>query len=1072
MCALLVLSIPATAQFVNITYGKNRVQYKSFNWQFLASQNFEVFYYEGGEALARLTATLAEQDFSNITDMVGFAPYSKIKIFVYQSNAELHQSNMGVDRQNFTVAGQTNFSKSEIEIGFTGSRDSYKKELSLNIAENLIFEMMYGGNLKDMLQSTYLLNLPDWFMAGAARYISEGWSTEMDDYMRDVLQNKRVRKIANLEGPEAYLIGQSIWNFVVEKYGRANVANILNLTRIVRNEESSIQNTLGISFPRFINNWRNFYLEQAKSIEAAHKLPDLANRARANEQGQLFTLLKISPKGDRLAYAENSKGSYRIWLRDLNTGREKTVFKGGYRIINQKINYDLPQFAWRDNGHLVVIATSEGSMSITGIDVQTGKKTKKAFDQLSQVLSIDIAEDGEQAVLSGGAGDRSDIYLYGLGTGQLDRLTNDTYDDLTPVFLKGARKRAIVFSSNRENDTLGVKPKNANPYGDRFNLFIYDAANSKKVLKRITNTLSYDISPVAVSAGSIVYDSDQRGIRHLYRFDLKDEISSQVTNFLYSLKKYSLVGDRLAFVMNFAGKSEIFVYGGIDPKTSIFTSKTNRQQILDLRRLAAQRARNERENQTVFDPKTKRDVPKTSNDTTKVNPPEPKANQDTTKKKDANEADPENYQFDIFSKSKEPKKQLIKNYRPSFAGTDADGQPTRLTGPFDYDSKFSADNLVTSIVIDPLRGWGILLEASLSDALENHKFSGGLFGLTSLRSGMYYAEYKYLKGRLDYKARFDRQNLTLDPGDFVQRYSMNRLTASVSYPFNITSRLTFSPFWANTSFDVTSNRSSVVQTLPGSNFGYAGASLEFVYDNSIVTGPNLLEGSRLLVRYEQWLGTNAANKNFGNLTVDARTYKKLGRLFLFAGRAAYGQFLGPADKTYRLGGVNNWIFNTTDPLPNRDPLALNNNTPGQDLSDLLFVQYVGNMRGFNWNKLRGNTYILFNAEVRMPLLKYFYKSAITSNFFRNLQLVVFTDVGASWTGISPFNRQNALNTVEDERVPFSWRVSNFRNPFLVGAGTGLRTSLLGYYTKFDMAWGLESGKIQAPIFYASLGYDF
>jgi Tol biopolymer transport system component len=1075
-CTLLLAISPASAQFTSITYGKNRVQYKQFTWQYVASQNFEVFYYGSGEELARMTANLAEQDFSNITDMVGFAPYSKIKVFVYQSMAELHQSNMGVDRQNFTVAGQTNFTKAEIEIAFTGARDTYKKELSLSIAENLIFEMMYGGNLKDMLQSTYLLNLPDWFMAGAARYIAEGWSTQMDDYMRDVLKNKRVRKVSNLEGQEAYFIGQSIWNFIVEKYGRANVANILNLTRIVRNEESSIQNTLGISFPRFLNNWRAYYLDQAKAIEGAHLVPDLANRTHANEKENVFSALKLSPKGDQLAYVENSKGRYRLRVRDLASGREKTVLTGGYQVINQKIDYELPKFAWRDNGNLVAIGTAEGKLWRWDLAVAKGRKAKKPLGELGQVLAIDIAADGELAVLSAAAGDRSDLYLYDLASGSLTRLTNDNFDDLTPAFVKGSKSNAIVFSSNRESDTLGTKTKNTNTLDDRFSLFLYDPAKSKTVLKRLTNTLSHDIAPVSLPGGSIFYDSDQRGIHHLYRYDAKDEVNTQVTNFLYSVTSYSIVGDRLAFVMNFAGRPQIFVYSGFDAKASIFTNKTNRQQLVDLRRLAAIRAKNERDNQVTFGSKDRKDtVPKPKEEEPEKKDeqkPAPKAAVDTTKK-NPNEADTENYQFDIFSKpkEKEPKTKLLKNYRPTIANT-GEGQTAQLTGPFAYDSKFSADNLVTSIVIDPLRGWGVLLETSLSDALENHKFNAGLFGLTSLRSGMYYAEYKYLKGRLDYKMRYDRQNLALEPGEFVHRYAMNRLTASVSYPFNITSRLTFSPFWAATQFDVTSDRSAAIQALPGSNFQYAGASLEFVYDNSIVTGPNLLEGNRLLVRYEQWLGTNSGDKSFGNLTADARTYKKLGRFFVFAGRAAYGQFFGQAGKTYRLGGVNNWIFNQTDPMPVRDPLALNPNVPGQDLSDLLFVQYVGNMRGFNWNKLRGNTYILFNAEIRMPLLKYFYKSAITSNFFRNLQLVAFTDVGASWTGISPFNRQNALNTIEDERVPFAWRASNFRNPFLVGAGTGLRTSLLGYYTKFDIAWGLESGRIQEPIFYVSLGYDF
>jgi outer membrane protein assembly factor BamA len=148
------------------------------------------------------------------------------------------------------------------------------------------------------------------------------------------------------------------------------------------------------------------------------------------------------------------------------------------------------------------------------------------------------------------------------------------------------------------------------------------------------------------------------------------------------------------------------------------------------------------------------------------------------------------------------------------------------------------------------------------------------------------------------------------------------------------------------------------------------------------------------------------------------------------------------------------------------------NDPRRNLTDLLFTQYIGSMRGFNWNKLSGNNFVLFNAELRMPLLKYFYKSSITSNFFRNLQFVLFTDVGAAWTGVSPFNRENALNTVEISKTPFVAKVSNFKNPFLIGYGAGIRTLLLGYYAKLDVGWGLEDKEMLPATVYFTLGYDF
>ena len=88
-----------------------------------------------------------------------------------------------------------------------------------------------------MFQNAVLLNLPAWFIDGISLYAAKGWNAEMDDYSRQLVKSKRVKKALKFSGPEAALVGQSIWNYIVEKYGKASVGNILNYTRVIRNEQ-------------------------------------------------------------------------------------------------------------------------------------------------------------------------------------------------------------------------------------------------------------------------------------------------------------------------------------------------------------------------------------------------------------------------------------------------------------------------------------------------------------------------------------------------------------------------------------------------------------------------------------------------------------------------------------------------------------------------------------------------------------------------------------------------------------------------------------------------------------------
>jgi outer membrane protein assembly factor BamA len=131
------------------------------------------------------------------------------------------------------------------------------------------------------------------------------------------------------------------------------------------------------------------------------------------------------------------------------------------------------------------------------------------------------------------------------------------------------------------------------------------------------------------------------------------------------------------------------------------------------------------------------------------------------------------------------------------------------------------------------------------------------------------------------------------------------------------------------------------------------------------------------------------------------------------------------------------------------------------------------MRGFRTNIRNGQSYLLANTELRIPILRYF-KEDWRSNIWKNMQLVGFFDVGTAWHGLNPFGKDNPLNTVSiiNPDSPISIKVNYFRDPIIAGYGAGIHTTILGYFVKIDKAWGIETQTAQAPIWHFSLGTDF
>ncbi len=1054
-CLLLLASFTAQAQFQNNDrFGKNRVQHKRFDWRFVSTANFDFYYYDDGYEIAKVAAQFAEDDFSRITDIVSFSPYNKIKVFIYNSVNDLLQSNIGVKHQGYEVGGQTNFVRSEVEVAFQGNQFAFRQELSRSLADMLIFEMMYGGNLKEILQSNYLLNLPDWFMAGAADYIAYGWDTSMDDYMRSMVGSKKLRKPENLTDEEARWVGQSIWNYIAERYGKVNIGHILNYTRIVRNEQTSIQNTLGIAYDQFLREWENYYQKQANLVKQAYEPLPEKSLVYENKKENVLSAISVSPGERYLAFTENQRGRFHVVVRSLKDDeKDQVVLKGGYRVISQEVNYDIPLIDWISPKKLGIIAPKQGVLTFWEIDVETGKKTRKPFENFTHITHFDISDDGNQMVLSGSRRGQNDIFLYNFSTNRLTQLTDDTYDDIHPHFMPSGNR--IVFSSNRA-DTLATALNNQTLALQSFNLFMMPSDNPSLLIP-LSKTLNTDLRPFPITEEEVFFLSDRRGVFNLFKTNLADSITTQISNYQQGIKNIAFTEDGMFVIAGKAGKEFIYHIKKYDFEKSRFTGKTPRQQLIDLRMLQLLKQQRELQKRNTT---PKEQQPAEEEPTEVVRTPE----------LPADEVDTDNYQFNSVAEDESRKNSFLERFKAKMDEINEQDKdkPLQLSKSAPYENRFTADNFVTSLLIDPLRSWGILFEVDMTDLLENHKINAGLFGLTNLNNSNFFAEYEYLKHRVDFRARFERHNLELVTEVINHEYSMNVIKLSASYPFNITSRVSIEPFYASTRFTNTSlaalNDNDVV-------VNYGGFNAEFVFDNSIVTGVNMMEGTRAKVLLQQYYGLSDGNKNFGNFMIDARHYQRLHRSLILATRFSYGQFIGKAKKNYFLGGMNNWVFYELNEEGQDNPLQIRENG-NQDMTDLLFSQFVTNLRGFELNKWYGQNYMLFNAELRFPVLKYFYRKTITSNFFRNLQLIAFTDIGSSWTGLSPFNRENALNTEIVRDGAFTAEVSNFKNPFLIGYGFGTRTMLLGYYTKFDVAWGIEDKERSPARFYLTIGHDF
>ena len=62
LCILLLGSHTSLAQVNTVEFGKNRVQFKKFKWQYYQTKNFNTYFNQNGQELAKFIAQVAEEE--------------------------------------------------------------------------------------------------------------------------------------------------------------------------------------------------------------------------------------------------------------------------------------------------------------------------------------------------------------------------------------------------------------------------------------------------------------------------------------------------------------------------------------------------------------------------------------------------------------------------------------------------------------------------------------------------------------------------------------------------------------------------------------------------------------------------------------------------------------------------------------------------------------------------------------------------------------------------------------------------------------------------------------------------
>lgn len=1052
---LLLLGVGAEAQFYNgldMRFGKNRVQWKDFHWSYYRNDKFDVYFYQGGQELAKYAQQYAQTQIPVMEARLGGQFGKKIQFLVFNNLSDFKQSNINNKEEDTrNTGGVTNIIGTKVILHFDGDYVSFETQIRKGIAQLLMSQQMNGASIGSQIRNSYRYEIPEWFQNGLCAYLAEDWDSNKETQLQNGILSGSYERISQLHDEDALVAGYSFWNYIAEKYGFESFQDVIALAESTQNVKKALLYVTGERYKELIKDWFAFYRQRYECI-----LQNMPNETLKLKKTKSHAFMEpcISPNGKDIAYATNDDGKVTLWIEDLQSHKRRKCFKTGFRS-DDVIDTSFPLLAWHPNGEILSFIIEErGEILLCNIDIHTGKEARTNLFEFQKVTSFSYAHKSRKIVLAATRDGKPDIFVYNLFSNTIENITNDYFTDLSPTF--SFDDKVIYFSSNRDSDTLltGGRPSYQ---GKQFDIFAYQYSDKSPVLQNLTRqSISSNIKPMTLKDGSLVYLSDTNGYFNVYQAQMDSAVSfvdtavhyryfsniRQLTNFSSGILDYTYQprDHRLAMLVRDKKGEKLYLSPHLanqTPNNPNQMSPFAQRRLFDARKsLVADTLK-----RTTFH-RFSTSYRMSRNKKPAINPlpsdslsHEKPVAAEKPRKKDTIQR-PNNYYVELFSDqlvSQIDFSSLSYSYQP-FAGG---GSPIYLNS-----------------------GFNIFLGASMTDLMEDVKIEVGVKLNQSLVNNEYILCFSDMSKRIDKSLTFHRYVTDAYQTSYFRTFT-DEVFYTLSYPFNAVLSAKGTLIYRN-DYKVDLPLNDVSLADPNTMENWGGLRGEFVYDASRKLGTNLYHGTRgkLFAEYYQLAALNT--RNVAVVGFDCRHYTRIHRNFIWANRVAGSTSFGRNKLIYYMGGVDNWILPTFD---SRTPIDFNQNYAYQTLAT--------NMRGFSQNIRNGNSFVVLNSELRFPVFSYFLNRPINSEFIKDFQIIAFGDMGTAWTGWNPYDWDNSLYTSHYTDGNLNISVTEPKEPIVGGVGLGLRTKLFGYFVRGDMAWGIEDGRIaKKPKFYLSFNLDF
>ena len=200
---------PLNAQY----FGRNKVQYESFDFKVMKTEHFDIYFYPEKQKAAEQAARLAERWHARLSRMLNHKLKGRQPLILYASSTDFQQTTVIPGILGEGMGGVTEFLKRRIVLPLGASLAETDHVIGHELVHAFQFDISSSGNQRYASAGPSVMRLPLWLIEGLAEYLSIGpVDAHTAMWMRDATYRDKLPTVKKLANPRyfPYRYGQSL----------------------------------------------------------------------------------------------------------------------------------------------------------------------------------------------------------------------------------------------------------------------------------------------------------------------------------------------------------------------------------------------------------------------------------------------------------------------------------------------------------------------------------------------------------------------------------------------------------------------------------------------------------------------------------------------------------------------------------------------------------------------------------------------------------------------------------------------------------------------------------------------